>query len=155
MLRSYSFAKTATKTADDSAFRSAVMLTNVDEILSATQSKVFSFLKDSELTKALTAKYRTAEKISVSIDYTTNGTKVNKVRVKFPNSDNLFNVSIFGAEKALKPAGEFDAETVKKCIFGVCQSAGETVGSKGFDKEGNPVLIPTVYVVFPEDVNKI
>lgn len=148
MLR-YSFAPRAKKETDESTFASAVMLTNLDEILAANESKQYSFVKDENLTKA----FRKASEIVISIDYTTNGTKVNKVKATLDGK--VYNLSIFGAKKEIKPAATYDAETVKKCVFGFCQSAGETVGSNGYDKAGKPCKIPTMYVVFPEDAANI
>jgi len=152
MLRSYSFAKVTKREATADSHKNAVMLTSVDEILSATESKGYSFMKDSDLTKDLTAKYRKAVKMVVTHDFTANGTKTNKVKIYFEGApEKGYNISIFGAKKELKPDGEYDNETIKKCVFGVCQSAGEVVASDGWNKNGEPIRIPTVYVVFPDD----
>lgn len=148
MLR-YSFAPRAKRETDETTFANAVMLTDLAEILSANESKQYSFVKDDNLTNA----FRKATEIAVSVDYTTNGTKVNKVRATLDGK--VYNLSIFGANKEIKPAGTFDNETAKKCVFGTCKSAGEIVGSNGYDKNGKPCRIPTIYIVFPEDAKNI
>lgn len=149
MLR-YSFAPRTKTEISEASKANAVMLTSVDEILDAHESKAYKFLTDDALTKDFTERLRKATEINVQIDYTTNGTKVNKVTAIEPDGK-VRNLSVYGAKKEVKPAGKYDNATAKKCIFGVCKSAGEYVGDYVM-KNGVLSFAPTVYIVFPEDI---